>query len=261
MDVKGKTAIVTGSAVGVGRQVAIDLARRGANVVVNYSRSEDDAKEAVKLAEAEGANALLVKADVSDDAQVQRLVNETVGAFGCLHILVNNAATTHFVNFADLDGMKGEYWDDIFNVNVKGAFFCSRAAAKAMRASIPAGESAGAIVNIASVAGQRSVGSSIAYAASKAALINMTVGLARVLGPEIRVNAVAPGFIETRWLRNGLGEQVYEAAKAHQSRTAPLKKVCTPETVSQLVLSLIEGADMVTGECITIDGGVGIAAG
>lgn len=259
MDVRGKTAIVTGSAVGVGRQVAVDLARRGANVVVNYSRSEDDAKEAVRLVEAEGARALLVKADVSDDTLVQQLVGETVAAFGGLHILVNNAATTHFVPFADLDGMKSEYWDDIFAVNVKGAFFCSRAAAKAMRACIPAGESAGAIVNVASVAGQRSVGSSIAYAASKAALINMTVGLARVLGPEIRVNAVAPGFIETRWLKNGLGDQIYEAAKAHQSRTAPLKNVCTPETVSQLVLSLIEGADMVTGECITIDGGVGIA--
>ncbi|MBI5289804.1 MAG: SDR family oxidoreductase, partial [Chloroflexi bacterium] len=178
------------------------------------------------------------------------------------HVLVNNAAMTHFVNFADLDGMKSEYWDDIFSVNVKGAFFCSRAAAKAMRASCegaPGAAPGATIVNIASVAGTRSTGSSIAYAASKAALINMTVSLAKVLGPEIRVNAVAPGFIETRWLRNGLGEQVYEAAKAHQTRQAPLKGVCTPETVSQLVLSLIEGADMVTGECVTIDGGVGIA--
>ena len=254
MDVRGKTAIVTGSAVGVGRAAAVDLARRGANVVINYSRSEDDAKEAVRLVEAAGAKAILVRADVSDDAQVQSMVRQTVDAFGGLHILVNNAAMTHFVPFHDLDGMKAEYWDDIFNVNVKGAFFCARAAAKAMKQS-----GGGAIVNIASVAGTRAIGSSIAYAASKAALINMTVALARVLGPDVRVNAVAPGFIETRWLKNGLGDQIYEAGRAMQIKQAPLKAVCTPEDVSQLVMSLIEGADLVTGECITIDGGVGIA--
>jgi 3-oxoacyl-[acyl-carrier protein] reductase len=254
MDVRGKTAIVTGSAVGVGRAAAIDLANRGANVVINYSRSEEDAKEAVRLVEAAGARALLVRADVSDDKQVRSMVRQAVEAFGGLHILVNNAAMTHFVPFQDLDGMKAEYWDDIFNVNVKGAFFCARAAAPAMKQS-----GGGAIVNIASVAGVRAIGSSIAYAASKAALINMTVALARVLGPDIRVNAVAPGFIETRWLKTGLGDQVYEAGKAMQIKQAPLKAVCQPEHVSQLVMSLIEGADLVTGECIVIDGGVGIA--
>jgi 3-oxoacyl-[acyl-carrier protein] reductase len=254
MELKGKTAIVTGSAVGVGRATAIDLAKRGANVVINYSKSEDDAREAVRLVEAEGAKALLVRADVADDAQARSMVKQAVDAFGAFHVLVNNAATTHFVGFPDLEGMKAEYWDDIFNVNVKGAFFCARAAAPAMK---QAGQ--GAIVNVASVAGVRAVGSSIAYAASKAALINMTISLARVLGPEVRVNAVAPGFIETRWLRGGLGDQVYEAAKKHQIAQAPLKAVCQPEDVSQLILSLIEGADLVTGETIVIDGGVGIA--
>lgn len=254
MDVRGKTAIVTGSAVGVGRAVALDLARRGANVVINYSRSEDDAKEAVRLVEAEGAKALLVCADVSDEAAVDSMVQQAVAAFGGVNILVNNAAMTHFVRFDDLDGMKSEYWDDIFNVNVKGAFFCARAASKAMKAS-----GGGAIVNVASVAGVRAIGSSIAYAASKAALINMTTALARVLGPDIRVNAVAPGFIETRWLKQGLGDKVYELGKAAETNRAPLKAVCTPEAVSQLILSLIEGADLVTGQCVVIDGGVGIA--
>jgi len=254
MDVRGKTAIVTGSAVGVGRAVALDLAKRGANVVINYSRSEDEAREAVRLVEEAGAKALLARADVSDDAQARALVQQAVDAFGALHILVNNAAMTHFVGFADLEGMKGEYWDDIFNVNVKGAFFCARAAAPAMK---QAGQ--GAIVNVASVAGVRAIGSSIAYAASKAALINMTVALARVLGPEVRVNAVAPGFIETRWLLSGLGEQTYEAAKKFETSRAPLKAVCKPEDVSQLILSLIEGADLVTGQCVVIDGGVGIS--
>ena len=254
MDVRGKTAIVTGSAVGVGRATALDLAKRGANVVINYSRSEEEAREAVRLVEEAGAKALLVRADVSDDAQARALVQQAVDAFGALHILVNNAAMTHFVGFADLEGMKAEYWDDIFNVNVKGAFFCARAAAPAMK---QAGQ--GAIVNVASVAGVRAIGSSIAYAASKAALINMTVALARVLGPEVRVNAVAPGFIETRWLLSGLGEQTYEAARTFETRRAPLKAVCKPEDVSQLIMSLIEGADLVTGQCVVIDGGVGIS--
>ena len=254
MDVRGKTAIVTGSAVGVGRATALDLARRGANVVVNYARSADDAREAVRLVEAAGAKAILVQADVSDDAQARALVQKAVDAFGQLHILVNNAAVTHFVGFPDLEGMKAQYWDDIFDVNVKGAFFCARAAAPHMKAA-----GSGAIVNVASVAGVRAIGSSIAYAASKAALINMTVSLARVLGPEVRVNAVAPGFIETRWLKGGLGDQIYAAAKAHQKNLAPLKAVCQPEDVSQLILSLIEGADLVTGQCVVIDGGVGIA--
>jgi 3-oxoacyl-[acyl-carrier protein] reductase len=258
MELRGKTAIVTGSAVGVGRAVALDLARRGCNVVINYSRSEDDAKEAVRLVEAEahtsGAQALLVRADVSDDAAARSMVAQTVERFGALNVLVNNAATTHFVGFPDLEGMKSEMWDDIFNVNVKGAFFCARAAAPEIKKS-----GSGAIVNVASVAGVRAIGSSIAYAASKAALINMTTALARVLGPEIRVNAVAPGFIETRWLKSGLGDEMYERARQFESSRAPLKAVCTPESVSQLILSLIEGADLVTGQTVVIDGGVGIA--
>ena len=255
MDIRGKTAIVTGSAVGVGRETALALARRGANVVVNYSRSEDDAREAARLVEAEGAACLLVRADVSQDAQVQDMVRQTKERFGGLHILVNNAAITHFVAMQDLDGMKEEYWDDIFAVNVKGTFFCARAAAKVMRES-----GAGAIVNVSSIAGLRAIGSSIAYAASKAAVINMTVALARVLGPDIRVNCVAPGFIDTRWLRRGLGDQAFEAVKAQQSKQAALQKVCGPHDVAQVILSLIEGADLVTGQTLLADGGVAIAS-
>jgi 3-oxoacyl-[acyl-carrier protein] reductase len=194
-----------------------------------------------------------VKADVSKDEQVRDMVRQAVARFGGLHVLVNNAATTHFVAFQDLEGMKEEYWDDIYAVNVKGTFFCARAAASEIKKS-----GGGAIVNVSSVAGVRSIGSSIAYAASKAAVINMTMGLARVLGPEIRVNCVAPGFIDTRWLRAGLGDQIFEAARKNESGRAPLRDVCTPETVSQLILSLIEGADMVTGQTVVIDGGVGL---
>ena len=249
MQLSGKTAIVTGSAVGVGRATALELAKRGANVVLNYSRSEQEANETVAQVEALGAKALLVRADVSGDSHVRAMVERTLEAFGSIHVLVNNAATTAFVNFADLEGLKEEQWDRILAVNLKGPFFCSRAVAPHMKS---AGE--GAIVNVASVAGVRAVGSSIAYAASKAGLINLTVALARVLAPEVRVNCVAPGFIDTRWLRQGLG-QLYEAAKQHTSEQTPLGRVATPEDVAQVVLSLIEGADFVTGQTIVVDGG------
>ena len=254
MELSGKSAIVTGSAVGVGRATALELARRGANVVVNYSRSEQEARETVAEVERLGAKALLVRADVSQDREVRELVERTVDAFGSLHVLVNNAATTAFVNFADLEGLTEQHWDRILAVNLKGPFFCARAVAGPMK---EAGQ--GAIVNIASIAGVKAVGSSIAYAASKAGLINLTVALARVLAPEVRVNCVAPGFIDTRWLREGLGSS-FERVKERTAEQNPLGRVSTPEDIAQVVLSLIEGADFVTGQTIVVDGGNSIRA-
>ena len=253
MNLEGKTAIVTGSAVGVGRATALQLAERGANVVINYSRSEDDAKEAFALVEQAGAKALLVRADVSRDDEVRDMVARTRDVFGSVDVLVNNAATTVFVNFADLEGLAEEDWDRILGVNLKGPFFCARAVAPAMQ---EAGE--GAIVNIASIAGIRAVGSSIAYAASKAGLINMTIALARTLAPEVRVNCVAPGFIDTRWLKEGLGD-FYEPAKRRTAEQTPLGRVSTPEDVAQVVLGFIEGADFVTGQTTIVDGGSSIS--
>jgi 3-oxoacyl-[acyl-carrier protein] reductase len=252
MDLAGKVALVTGSAVGVGRETALECARRGASVVVNYSRSEAEARETAGEVERLGAKALLVRGDVSSDAEVRAMVQQAVDAFGGIDVLVNNAAVTHFVNHTDLEGMREEMWDRILAVNLKGAFFCARAAAPAMKAR---GE--GAIVNIASIAGIRAIGSSIAYCASKAGLINLTIALARVLAPEVRVNCVAPGFIDTRWLREGLG-QVFEPAKQATAQQTPLGRVSTPRDIAQVVLSLIEGADFVTGQTIVVDGGAGI---
>jgi 3-oxoacyl-[acyl-carrier protein] reductase len=249
MELSGKCAIVTGSAVGVGRATALELAKRGANVVVNYSRSEDEASETVAQVEALGARALLVRADVSQDQEVRAMVDQARAAFGGVSVLVNNAATTAFINFADLEGLKEEHWDRILAVNLKGPFFCSRAVAGPMRET---GE--GAIVNIASVAGVRAVGSSIAYAASKAGLINLTVALARVLAPQVRVNCVAPGFIDTRWLRQGLG-QAYEPIRKATAEQTPLGRVATPEDIAGVVLALLEDADFVTGQTIVVDGG------
>lgn len=249
MELREKTAIVTGSAVGVGRATALALARRGANVVVNYARSEEEAKETAGEIERLGARALVCRADVASDAEVRAMVAQALEAFGSVDVLVNNAATTVFVNFADLDGLAEGDWDRILAVNLKGPFFCARAVAGPMKA---AGQ--GAIVNVASVAGIRAVGSSIAYAASKAGLINLTVALARVLAPEVRVNCVAPGFIDTRWLRQGLGPAFEPVRQATAERT-PLRRVATPDDVAQVILGLIESADFVTGQTMVVDGG------
>jgi len=250
VEVSGKTAIVTGSAVGVGRAVALDLAKRGANVVVNYSRSEDEARRTLADVEALGAKALLVRADVSQDDQVRAMVDETLGRFGAVDILVNNAGITYFVDFDDLEGLTEEMWDRILAVNVKGVFFCSRAVIPPMKR-----QGKGCIVNISSVAGIRAVGSSIAYGASKAAVIYMTGAFARAFAPEVCVNCVAPGFIDTRWHEGRMGSSEYEEFKAAVGRMTPLGRISTPEDVSRVVVDFVE-AEMVTGQTLLVDGGL-----
>lgn len=250
MEISGKAAIVTGSAAGVGRATALELARRGANVVVNYSRSEAEARRTAADIEALGAQALLVRADVSQDDEVRGMVRQAVERFGSVDVLVNNAAITHFVSFRDLEALTEEMWDRILAVNVKGVFFCSRAVAPHMKQ-----QGGGCIVNISSVAGIQAIGSSIAYCASKAAVINMTIAFARTLAPEVRVNCVAPGFIDTRWHSSRTDVSDYEALKQRVAQTTPLAKVCTAEDVAQVVLGLIEGADLVTGQTLIVDGG------
>lgn len=249
MDVEGKVAVVTGSSAGVGRATAELLAGLGAKVVVNYAHSESDALETVAAIEAAGGTAIAHRADVGDDAQCRALIEAAVEAFGALHILVNNAGMTHFIPHADLDAITDEIWDDIMGVNVRGTFNCTRAAAPHMRA---AGE--GAVVNVASIAGVRGGGSSIPYAASKAAIINLTRTLARTLGPEIRVNCIAPGFIDGRWLRGGMGEN-YDRAKQATADRAPLKDVATPETCADAILGFIDRNVFVTGQTMVVDGG------
>jgi 3-oxoacyl-[acyl-carrier protein] reductase len=249
MEIEGKVAIVTGSATGMGRSTALMLAERGCHVVVNYTRSEAEAEQTAADVEARGAAALLVRADVSSDAECREMVQTTLGRFGRLDVLVNNAGTTYFVPHPDLEGLTEEMWDRILAVNVKGTFFMARAAAAAIRSS-----GGGAIVNVSSTAGVRAGGSSIAYAASKAAVINLTVSLARALAPEIRVNCVAPGFIDTRWLAQGYGER-FEAMREAQRKNTPLRDAGQPEHMAQVVLSTITGMDWVTGQTIVADGG------
>ncbi len=255
MDLSGKAALITGGGTGVGRATALDLAQQGCNVLVNYSRSADDAEKTVKDLEAFGVKAIAHQADVSDDAQCRAMVDVATGAFGRLDVLVNNAGTTTFVAHQDLEGLKNEDWDRILGVNLKGPFFMARAAKDALEAS---GE--GAIVNVSSVAGVRGIGSSIPYCASKAGLINLTITLARAMAPKIRVNCVAPGFITGRWLQSGFGD-MYDVIKENNEKRSPLGKVCDPEDVAAAIMGFVTGSQLVTGETLVVDGGMLIGQG
>ena len=250
MDINGKVGVVTGSSSGVGAATAKLLASLGASVVVNYMHGADAAQAVVDEIQADGGSAVAVQADVRSDAACRRLIQSAVDEFGHLEILVNNAGMTHFIAHNDLEAVTDEVWDDIIGANLRGVFNCTRAATPHMRA---AGE--GAVVNVSSVAGAGGGGSSIPYAASKAGVNVITKSLARVLGPEIRINTIAPGFIEGRWLRGGLGEDTYEAGRKRLGETAPLRGVATPETCADAIVALIERNVFVTGQTITVDGG------
>ncbi len=250
MDLNGKAAIVTGAGTGVGRATALALARRGCSVVVNYSRSRDAAEATAREAEALGVTAVPFRADVSDDRACRSLVEAAERELGRLDVLVNNAGTTRFIPHGELERVSDEDWNQILAVNLKGPFQCARAARPALERS-----GAGMIVNVASVAGIVATGSSIPYCASKAALINLTIALARALAPRIRVNAVAPGFIEGEWLAQGLGA-AYQPIKQAMEARAVLHRVCKPEDVSAAILSLITGSDLVTGHVLPCEGGM-----
>lgn len=251
MKIEGKAAIVTGAGTGVGRATALQLAAGGCSVLVNYSRSRDAAEAVAAEVEKRGVKALAYKADVSQDEECRAMVREAERAFGQLDVLVNNAGQTKFVPHAQLEDLKAEDWNRILNVNLVGPFQCSRAAADLLRA----GQDGGEIVMTSSVAGIAGVGSSIAYCASKAGLNNLTVTLARVLGPQVRVNAVAPGFIDGEWLQQGLGD-AYEAVKAGMQAKSPLGKVTTPEDIATAILSLVTGTDLITGHVVPVEGGM-----
>ncbi|MST00050.1 MAG: glucose 1-dehydrogenase [Pedosphaera sp.] len=248
MNIQNKAAVVTGAGSGVGRATALALARGGCHVLVNYSRTRDGAEETAEACRALGVKAIAFEASVANDAAVRAMMAAAVREFGRLDILVNNAGTTRFIPHADLEAVRDEDWGRIFDVNLKGPFQCVRAARPHLEAD------GGVIVNIASVAGITGAGSSIPYCASKAALINLTLALARTLGPRIRVNAVAPGFITGRWLEQGLGED-YEKVRQAKAEQALLGKVCDPGDVAAAILSLITGSDLVTGQVLVCDGG------
>lgn len=250
MNKPSKAAIVTGASRGVGRATAIALARQDFAVAVNYGTSQDAADAVVREIEESGGQAIAIQGDVAIDADCRQLVAQALAVFGRLDLLVNNAGTTRFIPHNALEQVHDDDWDRIMGVNLKGPFQMVRAALPAL---VNSGE--GAIVNVASIAGISATGSSIPYCASKAALLNMTMALARVCAPKVRVNAVAPGFIEGEWLKKGLGP-AYEMVKKQCEDRSALHKVCRPEDVAAAILALATGSRMITGQTIVVDGGM-----
>ncbi|MFE5324410.1 SDR family NAD(P)-dependent oxidoreductase [Paenibacillus sp. NPDC056579] len=243
MEKKHPIALVTGGGTGIGRATAIELARRGAVVAVNYSRSQVEAKETVQFIIGEGGQAIAIQADVSKDEEVRRMVAEIAERFGGLDYLVNNASITRHIPLDDLDAAVEEVWDELYAVNVKGMFYCARAAAPWMKRS-----GRGAIVNVGSIAGLTGSGSSLPYAVSKAAVHGLTKSLARALAPEIRVCSVAPGAVATRWWA-GREEQM-----SRLSGHLPLQRISTAEDIAGLICSILEQPSL-TGQIITADSG------
>ncbi|MFV8834681.1 SDR family oxidoreductase [Aquisalimonas sp.] len=247
--------IVTGSSAGIGQACAERLARARARIVINYASRQAEAEAVGRQCRALGGDAIVMQADVADDVQCNQLVQAAVDAWGRVDGLVNNAGTTRFARHHDLDALQAEDFHAIFDVNVIGAYQMTRAVAPVMEV-----QGRGSVVNISSIAGLRGVGSSIAYAASKGALNTMTLSLARALGPAIRVNAVCPGFVETGWLKAGLGD-AYEKQRAAHVATNPLQDVVQPDDVAEMVEWLLTGAPKTTGEAILVDGGMHLGAG
>jgi 3-oxoacyl-[acyl-carrier protein] reductase len=246
-----RTAIITGSATGIGASVARQLAAKGVHVVINYSKSLTEAEATAAACRELGVEALVCQGDVALDADCRRLADAALRQWGRVDYLVNNAGTTVFAAHGDLDALTAEDFRRIYDVNVIGAFQMVRAVAPAMQA-----QGRGAVVNVSSIAGIAGIGSSVAYAASKGALNTMTLSLARALGPAIRVNAVCPGMVTTRWLQQGLGAERYDRTRAGVEASTPLKQASGPDEIAEPVVWLLDGAAHVTGEIITVDAGM-----
>jgi 3-oxoacyl-[acyl-carrier protein] reductase len=239
-----KVALVTGGGTGVGRAAVLQLAARGLNVAINFSRSKSDAESVAADARQRGVRAMCVACNVADDAAVREMIATCHREFGRLDVLVNNAGMTHFVDHTDLEALTEDKWDQILAVNLKGPFFVSRAAIPVMQSG-----GGGSIVNVASVAGIAGSGSSIAYAASKGGLITMTRSLARAFAPSIRVNAVCPGVILSRWLEDH--QDMIDAA----IKITPLRRASTTDDIADVITFLACDAGMMTGQALVVDGG------
>lgn len=221
----------------------MELAKRGAIVAVNYSRSQSEAEETVEMIQRDGGRAFAIQADVSKNSEVQDMVRLIVKIYGPIDVLINNASITRHIPMDDLEAATEDIWDELYAVNVKGMFFCARAVAPFMKKS-----KAGAIVNVGSIAGLTGAGSSMPYAVSKSAVHGLTKSLAHALAPEIRVSGVAPGAVATRWWAGR------EEKMKSMIGTLLLQRIAEPEDVAKLICSLVEHESL-TGQIITIDSG------
>jgi 3-oxoacyl-[acyl-carrier protein] reductase len=249
MTTQRKKALVTGGGTGIGASAVLALARAGYDVAINYASSAKAAQQVAAEAERAGAKTLLLQCDVIDEKAVRAMMQQVDAAFGKLDALVNNAGTTAKWKVKDLESLDLDEWDRVFAVNVRGLFQVTRAAVPLLKK----GENP-SIVNTASIVGLRPGPQPLPYAASKAAVVNMTKTLAWNLGPEIRVNAVAPGWMEGDWMQRMLGDK-YEDLMGKRAKLTPLKRCVTADDVAETMLTLLQSNRFVTGEIIVIDGG------
>ena len=245
MRLKDRVALITGGGTGMGRATALLFAREGASVAVNYSRSRDEAEEVVAQIRGAGGKAIAIQASVAKESEVGAMMRRVEQEFGRLDVLINNAGWTQRVPHEKLDELTDEIWNQTLDVNVRGVFYCARAAAPLLRK-----QEGASIVNNASIAALTGSGSSIAYAAAKAAVVTMTMSLARALAPEIRVNAIAPGFVRTQFAN--WPAEMYDKAVTK----IPLQRLPTVEDIASAMLFLVADACSTTGEMILVDGGV-----
>ena len=249
-----RVAIITGAGSGIGAATARQLAARGWRIVVNYRANREPAEAVAAECRQAGGEAIAVQADVSDDAACKSLVQAALDKFGRVDALMNNAGETKVAPAMDLDALSGDDFMRLYRNNVVSVYQMTRAAAAALKAS-----GNGSVVNIGSRAAVTGGGTSTAYAATKAAVHTLTKSLARVLGPEVRVNCVAPGFVDTGWHVRGRGQEHADKAKAGMIAKAALKKVVSAEEMAEMCVMLLSGATAMTGEVVFMDGGVHLA--
>ena len=247
-DLTGKTALVTGGASGIGLATVEAFARCGATVALNHRADDRRGAEQVERLKGEGFRIVAAPGNVSKPGEAETMTSRAVDALGRLDFLVNNAgtpATPTPIAFSDFDRLTEDFWQAILNTNLIGPFRCAHAAVGALR------QAKGAICSTASIAGTQGSGSSIPYATSKAGVINLTRSLARTLAPDVRVNAVAPGFVDSPWNREWPADR-----KAESVARTPLKRACTPADIAEVIFFLCAGAAMVTGQTVIVDGGL-----
>jgi 3-oxoacyl-[acyl-carrier protein] reductase len=251
-DLEAYVAVVTGASSGLGRAIAEEAAARGAEaVVINYASNRAEAEVTGARVEAQGAKAILVQGDVANDADCRRIAEAAEG-FGRIDALFNNAGQTTFANHADMDAVSAENFQRIYAVNVVGAFQMVRAA----RGLLEAAPLPGAVVNTASIAGVTGIGSSVPYAASKGALVTMTLSLARALAPKIRVNAICPGYIDTPWFGRGMPAAAVERLRENAAASTPLQAASKPEDIAGAAIFFASpAARHITGETLLVDAG------
>jgi 3-oxoacyl-[acyl-carrier protein] reductase len=256
-DLEGRIALVTGSATGLGRSISVKLAERGADVIINYSRSASEAEEAADLCRAAGSQVEVVKANVADPVGCLALA-EAAGRRGRLDILVNNAGITrHARDHSDLDALSKADFMDTYEVNVVGPYLMLQATKALLEAAYTTTGRSSTVLNTSSIAGVKGIGSSVAYATSKGALNTMTISLARALAPAIRVNAICPGFIATRWFKDAMDEEAFERKVRMIEDKTPLGVASGPDDIADAALFFLSDASRhVTGELMLVDAGM-----